>query len=279
MPPRVVVVTPCYGQAHLLPDAAGSVAEQTFRDLEYVIVDDGSPDDTAVVAERLMERYPDLALRLVRQENRGLAEARNTGIRSSEAPLILPLDSDDRLAPAAVERMVAAFDARPELSVVGCWGREFGDSDDPLRPTAVPLRRLLKGNEFLYASMYRREAYARAGGYNANMKGGFEDWDFWISMLEQGAAMHIVEEELFLYRKSGASMINSADARDLWLRARIVLNHPRLFEEGRVRLAEKTVGIPDPRRPGAWLRLRWIWYFLKDLNRKQVTRQIAAMFA
>lgn len=277
MCPRVVVVTPCYGQAHLLPEAVGSVAAQTFRDLECVVVDDGSPDDTAAVTQRLMEQHPDLALRLVRQENRGLAGARNAGIRCSEAPLILPLDSDDKLAPTAVEKMVAAFDTRPEVTIVGSWGREFGDGSTLLRASAVPLRRLLKGNELLVASMFRREAYDKTGGYNPNMKGGFEDWDFWISILEHGGAVHVIEEELFYYRRSGTSMIHSADARDLWLRARIVLNHPALFEKGRVRLAEETVGIADPERPSARLRLRWIGYFAKDLNRSQVTHQVAAL--
>lgn len=277
--PRVVVVTPCYGQADLLPEAVRSVADQTYADLECVVVDDGSPDDTASVAERLVEEHPRLALRLVRQENKGLAEARNTGIRSSDAPLILPLDADDKLAPTAVAKMAAAFDARPELAIVGSWGREFGDRTTLLKATAVPLRRMLKGNELLCASMFRREAFEKTHGYNANMAGGFEDWDFWISILEHGGAVHVIEEELFFYRKSGASMINSADARDLWLRARIVLNHPQLFEEGRVRLAEETVEIPNPERPGARLRLRWIGYFLKDLNRPQVTHQVASLFS
>jgi len=280
--PRVSVIIPCYGQAHLLPEAVRSVADQTFANqdhagLECVIVDDGSPDNTAAVAMRLIDEHPHLRLRLVRQENRGLAEARNTGIRSCRAELILPLDSDDKLAPTAVEKMVTAFDADPDVAIVGTWGREFGDRTNFLHTASLGLRRLLKGNTLLCASMFPRATYQRTQGYNANMTGGFEDWDFWISILEQGGRAHVIEEELFFYRKSGKSMIDAADARDLWLRARIVLNHPALFERGRVRLAQQTVGVANPENPGISVRLRWIAYFLKDLNRSQFTRQVAAL--
>jgi len=221
----VSVIIPCYRQAHLLPEAVRSVAEQTFAELdpgnlECVVVDDGSPDDTAAVAMRLVDAHPHLHLRLVRQENRGLAEARNTGIRSCRAELILPLDSDDKLAPTAVEKMVTAFDADPDVAIVGTWGREFGDRAKFLHTASLGLRRLLKGNTLLCASMFPRATY---------------------------------------------------------LRTHIVLNHPALFERGRVRLAEKTVQVANPENPGINVRLRWIGYFLKDLNRSQFTRQVAAL--
>jgi glycosyltransferase involved in cell wall biosynthesis len=276
MVPRVVVVIPCFRQAQYLPEAVASVAAQTYGDLECVVVDDGSPDDAAAVTGRLMRGLPNL--RLLRQENRGIAEARNAGIRSSRAPLILPLDADDKLAPHAVARMVETFDAQPDLAIVGSWGREFGARSGLVHTVSAGLDRLLKGNTIMCASMFRREVYDRTGGFNPNMRDGYEDWDFWISMHDQGGKAHIIEEELLYYRQSGESRNDRAEAREIWLRARIVLNHPHLYEKSRVRLAEETIGKNDPDRLGAALRLRWIWYLVKDLRRKKATRELAALF-
>src|SRR5689334_1514338 len=106
--PRVSVVVPCWNQACFLPEAVGSVLEQTFRDFEIVIVDDGSPDDTADVAARLIAQNPDAQIRLVRRENGGLPAARNTGVAAARGELVLPLDADDRIAPGFLESAVAA---------------------------------------------------------------------------------------------------------------------------------------------------------------------------
>jgi glycosyltransferase involved in cell wall biosynthesis len=274
---RVLIATPCYKQAHFLTEAIESVAAQTHRDLECVIVDDGSPDDTAAVAESLIARYPDLDLRLIRQENRGLAEARNAAIRASDAPYFLPLDSDDRLAPTAIEKMVAALESDPKPSVVSPSGRRFGRRTERIEPYERDLRWLLKRNTYIGTSLVARAAWEQAGGYKSNMAGGYEDWELWISIVANGGVVKILEEELFYYRQSGPSMIDAAVARDLWLRAQIVLNHPELFEPGRVRLARRTRRAADPERPGLLTRLGWLYYFVRDRNRTAFKQQLAAL--
>ena len=87
----VSVVIPCYNQAHFLGEAIESVLAQTYPHLEIVVVDDGSTDNTGEVAAR----YP--GVRYVRQENQGLAAARNTGLRHSSGDYLVFLDADDRL--------------------------------------------------------------------------------------------------------------------------------------------------------------------------------------
>ncbi|MHC4850196.1 MAG: glycosyltransferase family 2 protein [Planctomycetota bacterium] len=272
MPSRVQIVIPCYRQAHLLPEAVASVAAQTFTDFECVVIDDGSPDDTAAVAERLAREHP--WLRLIRQENAGPCAARNNAIASSQAPLILPLDADDMLAPTAIEKMVAVFDERPELAIVGSWAREFGNSHDQLRACSLGLRKLLRGNTMCVTSMFRRDVFEKTPGYNPNMVHGYEDWDLWISIHEVGGEAHVIEEELFRYRRAGPSRNDTAETRDLWLRARIVLNHPELYGRGRVRLAEKTLRVESP---GRLLRLRWILVLIQDLRARKAARQLAGL--
>ena len=279
MEPRVVVVVPCFKQAHFLPEAIESVVAQTYDNLECIIVDDGSPDDTAEVARELMARYPDLDLRLLQQENQGVEEARNAAIRSSDAPLIIPLDADDKLDPTAIEKMVAPFVADPSLAVVCPTVRQFGAGDEMIVPYQRDLTCLLKRNTYIGTSLFSREAWKSAGGYKPNMEGGYEDWEFWISIVEQGGKVRILPDVLLWYRQSGPSGHSVAFAKDLWLRAQIVLNHPGLFERGRLWLARRTRRCSDPNRPGLLNRLLWLCYFVKDRNRTAFKQQLAALFS
>lgn len=116
----VSVVIPCYKQAHFLGEAIESVLAQTHPYYEIIIVDDGSPDATAEVASR----YPDA--RYIRQENRGVSAARNTGMRHGRGTYLVFLDADDRLLPHHFETCLKVFRERPELALVSGDFRWFG---------------------------------------------------------------------------------------------------------------------------------------------------------
>jgi glycosyltransferase involved in cell wall biosynthesis len=107
----VSVVIPCYNQAHFLGEALESVAAQTHEPVETIVVDDGSTDETSAVAAAH-------GVRCVRQENRGLSEARNTGFRASSGDMLLFLDADDLLAPDAIAAGVACLATRPDVAFV-----------------------------------------------------------------------------------------------------------------------------------------------------------------
>src|SRR5918994_3621037 len=104
----VTVVIPCYNQAHFLGEAIESVLSQSYPNFEILVVDDGSTDDTSEVAGR----YPQ-QVRLIRQENRGLAGARNTGIGHARGEYLVFLDADDRLLPEALEAGGGGVEAPP----------------------------------------------------------------------------------------------------------------------------------------------------------------------
>jgi len=110
--PLASIVIPCYKQAHFLPESVESVLAQTYREIEIVVVDDGSPDNTAEV----VARYP--TVQCLRQQNRGLAEARNAGFRASKGEYVLFLDADDRLTPDAVEAHICCFAKHPDAGFV-----------------------------------------------------------------------------------------------------------------------------------------------------------------
>jgi glycosyltransferase involved in cell wall biosynthesis len=228
---RVSIVIPCYRQAQFLPEAVASVVAQTFTDWEIIIVDDGSPDDTAAVAQRLIAAHPDRRIRLIRQENRGLAEARNAGIRVARAPYILPLDADDMLEPEMLAQTVAALDAHPEVGFVYTDVRRFGAENNILRTRPYSLNRLRFQNLMMPATLFRREAWGQVGGFRmVKPVQGCEDWDFWISLAEAGwEGLHIAQP-LLRYRRTAGSMVSTVRRYNLEVRAHIFLNHQRLYE-------------------------------------------------
>lgn len=114
MKPLVSVVTPCYGQGHFLPDAIESVLAQCTTDLEMIVVDDGSPDDTNRVVQSYSARDP----RVIRvaQSNHGLAHARNAGLERAGGTYVVFLDADDRLHPDALSAGIASLEEDPRAA-------------------------------------------------------------------------------------------------------------------------------------------------------------------
>jgi CDP-glycerol glycerophosphotransferase len=106
--PRVSVVVPIYRVEAYLGECLASLRAQTFGDLEVIMVDDGSPDGSAAIAARVAGE--DARFRLVRQDNAGLGAARNAGVAHAGGELLMFVDSDDRLPPDALARLVASLD-------------------------------------------------------------------------------------------------------------------------------------------------------------------------
>ncbi|QKV97834.1 glycosyltransferase family 2 protein [Streptomyces sp. NA02950] len=231
--PAVSVVIPCYDYGRYLPQAVASVLAQTYEDWELVVVDDGSTDNTAAVAESLIARNPGRRIRLLRQANAGVSAARNAGITASEGRYILPLDADDVIEPTMLEKTVAVLEGDPDLAIASTDVSAFTDDEDiPAQVLALPaynpqllLRRLI----MFYCSLYRREVWEAVGGYDEEMRAG-EDWDFWIACAERGFTAHHLHEPLFGARNKDDGLHVEAAENDLAVRARIVANHPRMFK-------------------------------------------------
>jgi glycosyltransferase involved in cell wall biosynthesis len=177
----VSVVIPCRDQAHFLGEAIESVLAQTYPHFEVVVVDDGSSDNTEEVAAR----YP--GVRCVRQENRGLAAARNTGIRRSHGGHLVFLDADDRLLPVALEAGLGALKAHPECAFVAGRYRYIGFDGSPL-PTPQPPRverdhypALLSDNFIkMHATvMYQRPVFEYVKGFDSSVSPA-DDYDLYL---------------------------------------------------------------------------------------------------
>src|SRR5205085_5556952 len=121
--PRVAVIVPAYGVAHLVGEALASLQAQTFSDWECVVVDDGAPDD---VAGAVAPYLGDTRIRFLATDNRGVGAARNRAIAACSAPYLTLLDGDDLLRPAYLAHAVGALDGDPDARIATCNARIFG---------------------------------------------------------------------------------------------------------------------------------------------------------
>jgi glycosyltransferase involved in cell wall biosynthesis len=228
--PAVSIVMPSYGQAEFLPMAVGSVALQSFKDWELIIVDDGSQDDTAAVARQLFANLPGRRCRLLQQPNAGVAAARNGGLAAARGRYVLPLDADDAIDATYLERAVALLE-REDVDIVGTDGVMFGTRSDHMRMQPRQLwSNVQNANCLNYCSLYHRDVWERVGGYNSNLTKGYEDWDFWVGCRAAGFTVGHVAEPVFFYRTKEVSRdVGAVRHHDKQLRARIALNHPTLY--------------------------------------------------
>ena len=118
--PRVTVVIPTYNRAKVILRALETAFAQTYRNLEIIVVDDGSTDDTTAVLAPYWER-----IHYIHQSNQGASAARNRGIQEATGEFIAFLDSDDEWLPAKLERQIELLEARPDLSFVACLSPDY----------------------------------------------------------------------------------------------------------------------------------------------------------
>lgn len=224
----VSVVVPCYNQAHYLPETLDSVMKQTYQNWECIIVNDGSPDNTDEVAKKYC--LNDSRFKYIYKKNGGLSSARNAGIIASSGVYILPLDSDDRIGSEYLSLAIDVIEANEKIKIVYCREKLFGmkNIENILSPYSIEL--MLCRNLIFCSALFRREDYDKTSGYNENMKFGFEDWDFWLSLLETGGEVHQIDKILFYYRIRRGSMAASMGIEQQGImRHQIWSNHKELY--------------------------------------------------
>src|SRR5437870_448280 len=188
-PPSFSIIVPCYRQAHFLPQALESALAQHGAAYEVIVVDDGSPDDTAAVAGHFVASHPE-RVRLVRQENRGLAAARAAGLAVAAGDFLGFPDADDILEPDMLGACVRGLAREPEAAVVvgNAWfvGPDGRQPAYPYDQACVPTwPAMLDDNPWgsVVAVVPRTAAVHRVGGLAVEGLRACEDWDLWIRMI------------------------------------------------------------------------------------------------
>lgn len=216
-PPKISVIVPAYGVAHLVGETLASLLGQSMGQWEAIIVDDGAPDD---VAGAVAPFLGDQRFRLLQTDNGGLSVARNRAIAVARGELIALLDGDDGYEPDYLAAMSAAILADPAIGFATCDATYFGDSRVGERFSAhqsqalpISLDRVLRRQFNVYgAAMIRRTALDAVGGFDASLRSA-EDFDLWLRLLGAGWRGAYVPQPLGRYRRRTGSL--SADTTKL----------------------------------------------------------------
>jgi glycosyltransferase involved in cell wall biosynthesis len=233
--PVVSVVMPAHNAARYIEMALDSARRQTFADLEIIVVDDGSVDETAAVAARAAARDP--RVHVLRQVNGGASAARNTALRAARGRYLALLDSDDVWYPDFLQTQVVLLESRPDIAIVTgnavfLGGPRDGQAVHPCPdPRPQPTRASIIADEtaVFIMSVFRRDVYDTIGGFDES-KATNEDYDYWIRATHAGFRFLRNDTPLAQYRWHADSL--SANERRM-LRGILVV-----LEKHRSRIAE-----------------------------------------
>ena len=205
--PKVSIIITNYNYWQYLEDAIKSAKDQTYENIEIIVVDDGS--DKGEYHSFYVNNYEE-KIKWVYQTNRGLPSARNTGLMNATGDYVLFLDADDMIMPMYIEEAVNAA-VKEKVDVVYCDMQHFGDRDDPVKMHDVVTKEMFaKYNPLAYCSMIKKSAVISVGGYNIKMIHGWEDYELWIELFEKGFKFTHIPYYFFMYRRHGTSMIDTS---------------------------------------------------------------------
>lgn len=208
--PRLSVVVPYFNLPDLVRETVRSALDSECRDLEVIVVDDGSTDaaSPAVLAE--LEGWE--RVRVLHKPNAGVAEARNFGVAAARGELVALLDADDLVTPTYYTRCIAILDRYPNVGFVGCWNEDF-DERGTIRhwPTfnPEPPMQLIFNTTNCQGLVLRREAFQAAGGHDRGLGMFLDDWEATIAMLVRGIRGVMIPHPLFRYRVRQGSIFRS----------------------------------------------------------------------
>jgi glycosyltransferase involved in cell wall biosynthesis len=210
---KISVVVPCYNDGKYLPQAVNSVIDLKRKDVELIVVDDGSTDEhTCKEIELLICK----GIKIVRQKNKGLGAARNAGIKIAQGEFILPLDSDNRVREPYFSDGAKILLEDPTVGIVYGDAEFFGDKTGRSNVHEFDLIRLVMGNYIDACALYRKSLWEAVQGYDEKMPWmGYEDWDFWLRLAGKGWTFHHLNEIAYEYRVSANSMLQRETHRHI----------------------------------------------------------------
>lgn len=201
--PLISVIIACYNDAIYIQKAIDSVRNQSYFNIELIIVDDGSN----IATKKKLGALGKSIDHLITQENLGVSHARNKGILAANGAYIFILDSDDYIDTDYLEVALERILSDSEIKIVSCHAQKFINTTflDVLKPTGGTAKDFLLTNCALGGSMYRKMDLIDIGGYDEKMVNGYEDWELNLNILAKGGYAFIIEEPKYYYRSKTSS--------------------------------------------------------------------------
>lgn len=295
--PALSIVIPSYNVAPYIEAAISSALDQTFTDLEVIVVNDGSTDQTPAIIERIAAERNDPRLKIIHRANGGLAAARNTGIKAAMGEFIGFLDSDDVWHPTKAAKHVDRMRADPTIGISFSHSQYIAESGVPTggilfaKKTEPSLHDMIRRNHVGNGStpVVRSICFKKAGVFREELK-SCEDYEMWCRILwATDLRAEAIQEPLTSYRLRDSSLsfnfekfVSNADLAMSALRERMKHVPERLFRAGHAehyRIAAWKAAITGQDKSAANLLIRslrlWPWLLLYDFH---VSATILALF-
>jgi len=199
----VSAVIPCYNDGEHIRKATNSILAQTYKQIEVIVVNDGSDDDETL---RVLDTLDPSQITIYHKENGGPASARNYGIERSSGDFILTLDSDDMFAPDFAEKGMSILHADPKIGMVTSYVKRYTEKNSGyIQLKGGHIEDFLVKNQANASLLFRKQCWMDADGYDDEAP-GYEDWDFFISITKQDWFIYSIPEYLFFHLDRDGSM-------------------------------------------------------------------------
>ncbi len=240
LPVRISVIVPCYNHGRFIHEMLQSVLKQTYPFYEVIIVNDGSTDDT----ENILSRIKHKRVRIFHTPNHGPAHARNFAVTRARGDLIVNLDADDKMVPEFLQKCIEVMDANPNTGIVYSDVLLFGHKTGRFDIPDYSFETMLRGNCIVANACFRKSDWEQTEGYSSFLQYGYEDFDFWLSILELGREVYKINEPLIYYRthknlddsRSGKLKKSAEQMDEVIIQA--FRRHRKLYEQSPVVMTE-----------------------------------------
>ena len=193
---KISIIIPYYKGENYIHETLQSVYDQTYQDFEVIIVNDGSERSALDLIEK---KSYFKNLKIIHQENQGQSSARNNGVKSATGKYILFLDCDDLIDKKFLDKTHQILSKNNEIRICYSKGKFFEKTDKQWVLQPFNTFDFLIENCIPITALIYKEDFEKVGGFDTQLN-YYEDWDFWISLVEIGAKVHKIDEFLFFYR-------------------------------------------------------------------------------
>jgi glycosyltransferase involved in cell wall biosynthesis len=234
--PLLSIIAPCFNYGRYLDSFVACLQDQTFRNFEVILIDDGSTDPFTI---EKIDQLQALALdnfRIIRQQNEGVIDARNKAVEVARGKYIFALDPDDAIDKTFLEKCLLYLESAPPNVFVYSWTYSMGEASFIWQTYDTQSLAVLNENRAGIA-VIPREAFIAVGGYNRLMREGYEDWELIVNLVRSGYIGKMIPEPLYHYYVRKGSRNSFARTRHEQLKSLIhelhrqyIISHERLLE-------------------------------------------------
>lgn len=230
--PLVSIIIPCFNQGVYLNECIDSIKNQTYDNIEIVLVNDASTDG---VTENIINEFKSIKIKnrniaiIHNEKNLGLPGTRNEGINASIGEFILPLDADDKISSNFISSCVSEI-IKGKKDIIRGRTLFFGSRTGEWVHKPYNFKVLKYENVAPCTCLFKKIHWEEVGGYKEDMVNGYEDWEFWINMGKHGHTMGDCKEAIFYYRQKSKSMVVESNKIRSMLQHNIRMMHKDLYK-------------------------------------------------